>query len=321
MAGEDFSSGLLYRLLLASLDRQGILAKLEAGIPEPDAANNPHVNLSAKRVLLAQAFEDFGASPIVQAGFDIQKMPDNPLSFAMIRTTSVDCVMDRFFKLQKYFHSKHRLQLLRREKNMVEMQHVSTTTEKPRIYEDLLLGGLMAGILSQYGCTNLRLDFNDKNIIKDGHVNTPFVPDPDSSIFIICWDDIIRPDIGQIEVETTKMGAFIATAKRTYSARIERCIAEDPIRKWSVARMAKEFCLSSRSLQRRLTEEGTSYRDCILAARCRCAIYYMTEESENLTAVGFLAGFSDAAHFSREFKKNMGLLPSNFKSTLSISAR
>jgi AraC-like DNA-binding protein len=32
-----------------------------------------------------------------------------------------------------------------------------------------------------------------------------------------------------------------------------------------------------------------------------------------LTAIGFCAGFSDSAHFSRDFRASMGMTPSDYR--------
>ncbi len=317
MPGGDFSSGVLIRLVLASFKRQGILPELDATLTPHKDLSSPHVSLPIKRELLKKVFDMHGALPIIQAGFDIQRMPENPLSFAMLRSPTVLELVSRFFKLQKYFHSKHRLQLISQSKDAMVMRHISKTSKSPEIYEDILLGALMAGILSQYGCQNVSLCFAGETAIKDGHILDGFVPPVDCSSFSIVWQGLIRPANIRLKEEVQKIGEFTASNRGYYSAKISKAVAADPLEKWSLADMAVELSLSVRTLQRRLYKEGTTFGECILVSRCQCAAYYMTTQRENLTAVGFLAGFSDAAHFSREFKKNVGLLPSNYQSSLS----
>lgn len=317
MQSGDFSSGVLVRLILASFKRQGILTELDTTLTPPKDLKSPHIGLPIKRELLKSAFESRGPLPIIQAGFDIQRMPENPLSFAMLRSPTILELINRFFKLQKYFHSKHRLQLISQSERAIVMRHVSKTSVSPEIYEDILLGALMAGILSQYGCQNISLCFSGRTAIQDGCISGGFVPPDDCSNFSIVWQELIRPENIRLKEEIQKIGDFTASSRGHYSAKISKTLAADPLEKWSLADMAVELSLSVRTLQRRLSQEGTTFGECILVSRCQCAAYYMTTQQENLTAVGFLAGFSDAAHFSREFKKNVGLLPSNYRSSLS----
>lgn len=316
MADEEFSSGILMGLVVASLKAQGLWDDVAADIIDPAAVKAPHIQLSVKRRLLERVYARHGAAPIIRAGFDIQTMPENPLSFAMLRAVSVSALIDRFFKLEKYFHSKHRLVLTEQAEGRVVMTHMSTTASKPMIYEDLLLGGLMAGILSQYGCVDVRLDFSGIDAIGSERPLIDFQPPEDCSRFCIQWTDLQRTVNPRLRAENQRMADFAVTGQGTISAKVEKFVAQDPIEKCSLDQMAGHLRLSSRTLQRRLKDEGTTLGECILSSRCRCATYYMMEESESLTSVGFLAGFSDAAHFSREFRKKMGLSPSNFQSTL-----
>ena len=77
--------------------------------------------------------------------------------------------------------------------------------------------------------------------------------------------------------------------------------------------MASELFMSSRTLQRKLEDEGTSYNDVLNETRRELALRYIKEESLPLTEVSFLLGFSDSAAFSRAFKRWQGLSPSEYR--------
>ncbi|MEH6403803.1 MAG: helix-turn-helix transcriptional regulator [Sneathiella sp.] len=317
MKTEDYSSGILMQLIASSFERQDIWRQLPAHLNEFRRPKAPHVQLSLKRELLAEVFLNWGAAPIIQAGFDIRRMPDSPLSFTLLKAASVTELLERFFKLQRYFHSKHRVQLIKQEENTVSLWHMSKNEGKPERYEDLLIAGLVAGMLSQFGCSSVKLIIDNATVIMDEEVQKAFLPPKDCSRFVISWGETIIPDRFTSAEVLNGFRNFTATGSGRISGKIGEVVASDPVRKWSVKTVADRFGLSSRTLQRRLKEEGTTFGDCILAARCQCGAYFITQKIENLTAVGFLCGFSDAAHFSREFKRNMGILPSQFQESIS----
>lgn len=77
--------------------------------------------------------------------------------------------------------------------------------------------------------------------------------------------------------------------------------------------VAKELCMSNRTLQRRLDDEGTNYVDILNETRRVLALRYIKDDSLPLIEVSFLLGFSDSAAFSRAFKRWTGQTPSELK--------
>ncbi len=311
----DFSSGMLVQLILASFGRQGIL---EAVLPEEDVhlAGTPRVGLDFKRNLLRKAFDTFGYAPILQAGFDIRLQHDSPMGYTLLKASSVNDLLNRFFRFEKYFHSKHRLAIRSEEKNSVSLQHYSKTSICPEVYEDIVVAGLLAGILDRFGCQDLVLEMEGQSLITERRVIRDISLPEDCSCFKVLWSAVGPADIPLFDGQNRFLNSLTAAGMGPVSRKTGSLISSDPVRSWKVENVASEFGLSARTLQRRLTEEGTTFSKCIMAARCQCAVYYMAEEIDNLAAVGFLAGFSDAAHFSREFCKTMGILPSDFRISL-----
>lgn len=77
-----------------------------------------------------------------------------------------------------------------------------------------------------------------------------------------------------------------------------------------VARLADT---SVRSLQRKLHEEGLSYRKVLDRVRFDRAKALLIETSTAVTEIALLTGFNDPAHFSRSFKRWTGVPPSHFR--------
>ena len=74
-------------------------------------------------------------------------------------------------------------------------------------------------------------------------------------------------------------------------------------------RVAETLHMSSRTLLRKLTEEGTSFAEILNETRRDLAIDYIRDDSLSLVEVSFLLGFSDSSAFSRAFKRWTGTTP------------
>lgn len=73
--------------------------------------------------------------------------------------------------------------------------------------------------------------------------------------------------------------------------------------------IAARMGLSRATLYRRLKDEGTSFAKTLDALRFRMAEYYLSGEKASIGEVAYLIGFSDAAAFSRAYKRWTGMSP------------
>ena len=77
--------------------------------------------------------------------------------------------------------------------------------------------------------------------------------------------------------------------------------------------VARLLGLSSRSLQRKLRDEGTSFQGFANEVRTDLAASYLAEGKLAIAEVAFLVGFSEPSAFHRAFKKARGMTPSAFR--------
>lgn len=77
----------------------------------------------------------------------------------------------------------------------------------------------------------------------------------------------------------------------------------------TAATVARRLHVSERTLQRRLMEAGTSFRDVCDATRQGLAMGYLSDPRVSITATAFLLGFSDQASFTRAFRRWTGAPP------------
>ncbi len=78
-------------------------------------------------------------------------------------------------------------------------------------------------------------------------------------------------------------------------------------------RIAKNLSLSVRSLQRKLRQEGSTFRSLLDNTRMELSQKYIKDPDTRLEELAFLTGFSEYSSFSRAFKRWTGSSPSEYR--------
>lgn len=100
-------------------------------------------------------------------------------------------------------------------------------------------------------------------------------------------------------------------------SQVKRAIIDDlPSGNPSEEAIARRIFLSSRTLQRRLSDENTNFRTLLLEVRRNLAQKYLADKSMPLAEISYMLGFSDTSSFSRAFKKWTGDPPAVFRTNL-----
>ncbi len=79
--------------------------------------------------------------------------------------------------------------------------------------------------------------------------------------------------------------------------------------------IARALNMSTRSLQRRLTEEDSSYKALLDDTRRELACQYLKRPDVSIGEVTYLLGFSDQSNFSRAFKRWVGQAPGEYRAS------
>ena len=95
--------------------------------------------------------------------------------------------------------------------------------------------------------------------------------------------------------------------------RIVELLQQDPSRTWSLTDAAQSVGMSVRTLQRRLQEADLSFSRVTRLIRIQEASELLAKSDLPVTVIGFCAGFSDSAHFSRDFNLSTGMSPTAFR--------
>jgi AraC-like DNA-binding protein len=77
--------------------------------------------------------------------------------------------------------------------------------------------------------------------------------------------------------------------------------------------VARELRLSVRTLQRRIDEEGTTFRDLLLAVRQELVRKYFAQPGIQINEVAFQLGYEDTNSFYRAFRNWEGTTPSQWR--------
>lgn len=78
--------------------------------------------------------------------------------------------------------------------------------------------------------------------------------------------------------------------------------------------IASELHVSKRSLQRKLSQLGTSYKKVLEDTRSTLARQYVENSTMSITEISYLLGFSETSNFTRAFKRWIGKSPTDLRS-------
>lgn len=78
-------------------------------------------------------------------------------------------------------------------------------------------------------------------------------------------------------------------------------------------KVAKRMNMSERTLQHKLNDRRTSYRELLNETRKEFAIQYLSQQVHSISEVAYLLGFSEISSFSRAFRAWAGASPSEYR--------
>ncbi|MGI9277440.1 MAG: AraC family transcriptional regulator ligand-binding domain-containing protein [Endozoicomonas sp.] len=88
----------------------------------------------------------------------------------------------------------------------------------------------------------------------------------------------------------------------------------------SLENVADSLGVSARTVRRKLSDKGTSFRDLYNQDRKRKALDYMHNSTLDTESIATLLGFADTASFRKAFKRWMGMNPKEYQEKLNFRA-
>ncbi|WP_076866531.1 helix-turn-helix domain-containing protein [Bradyrhizobium mercantei] len=92
-------------------------------------------------------------------------------------------------------------------------------------------------------------------------------------------------------------------------------------RRPTLSSIASRSGLTPRTLQRKLSEAGLSYRDLLRNALQRRAVTLLCQKDRSIGEIASMLGYDDPAHFSRAFERWSGAAPSRWRRLLESRVR
>lgn len=291
----DFASAAMLRLIHRGLQMQGL---------RPSALAPPCgalVTLQAKRELAAALWHAHGPDVLVRIGLAARDGHE-PLLAALAPAHDPPDLLQRWQRLERFIHSRHRVRIDRAGADQLLLRHVSLAAgAAPSPAEDLLVFGLLVALLERCGTQGLRARLAGERHWRWSQGRwvkrrwpaqtgawelrwTPAPPQPPA-----------QPDAA-------------ADGERAY-----RVLAADPGRAWRVHTLAAALHTAPRSLQRALAAAGSGFSALLSEVRASHAGDLLARGELSTAEVGYVCGYADQAHFTREFKRHTALTPARFR--------
>ncbi|MBT3549700.1 MAG: helix-turn-helix transcriptional regulator [Rhodospirillaceae bacterium] len=317
----DEASALMTRFIIGELQSRDP-ALVPDGINTPDGIRSPRVGGDIKRQILEHAMAHSGPEIIVEIGQGIKNFADAPIIHVLKNSRSPHVLAEKWARLERYGHSKNRCRIIEDASDDFRFQRHATKGPVPTVAENLVICGFMIALLELGGCKGLRCRLGragepNLEVYSGGKVlaiTKPMLNQTDE--WSIQWQKF---DNSKFESDQDGLLDFPALLKDELNAvppvvrNANQLICEDLGRHWLVGDLASELGASARSLQRRFKRAGLSFSTLVRAARIQQAGKLLTGSELSATEIGYCCGFTDSAHFSRDFSAGTGMSPSAYR--------
>ncbi len=294
---EDFASSAMMRVIAQGLKRQGIAIP----VSPPDRA---HVPLHEKQDVLDAILRHHGETALLKLGQGVFELPDEPLLIALKLARDPIDLIERWQRLERFAHSRHRIELMESASDRMRLRHVSLNPHTiPSRAEDCLVYGLILALLQGMRVNGLAFRFvsdDDWNGDLDGELSPPSTAEIE-----ICWSAALPSLLPPKNSEKSIM------------LQARAALDGDPCRRWTVDSLASALSFSRRTLQRRLASEGSSFKNLLRTSRLAHASVLLASSRQSNAEIGYLSGFADQAHFTRQMKDYTAMTPRQFRETTS----
>ena len=293
----DFASAAMLRLIQHGLRRQGIV------IPALRRPRGAHVPLADKRALVNQLLRDHGAQVLLRIGEGLRDARDEPAMVALSLARDPLDLIERFQRLERFIHSRHRVLIEQSGGAGLVLRHVSLDPGlPPSAAEDLLVFGLLVALIDRLGTVGLqaRLVGDIRGRWREGRWMEQALP-KDMSNWELTWSAGVPRPVARPAADHDCVDAA------------HRLLAADRGRRWTLQTLARDMSTSARSLQRRLAAGQSSFSALLSEVRLAQSAKLLVNSRLPPAEIGYICGFCDQAHFTREFKRHAALTPGKYR--------
>lgn len=273
-----------------------------------------------KRLILQTLMDERG--PEVVMGLS-EHIPDNALSstliYLLLNSSSPIELMEKVNRYDRYFHPTRRVELLQNGTDFVLVENVADTGDEPAAAEELFLCGTLRLMLERIGCKGVEVEWMSacsqelSQVLVEMGMQEP--SHGQNTRWRYMWREYIHTGeiAGLDEFLSRYAEPFIMPKRMKVIDMVEKVMAIDLATKPSMEVVADMLGMSVRNFQRKLREEGTTYTRLFNELRIKVASRLLRQTNTSVTEVGFVSGFRDSAHFSREFKKVQQMSPKRYR--------
>ncbi len=281
-----------------------------------DTFRQAHIPAELKRDILKLVSQEAGLGFLLSIGQGVQEAQYDPIWRAALNSKKPQHLLEKWLRFEKFSHSSNRIRIQKNALNVVSFQRYAVNDGSPTTPENLLICGLIIALLEGIGCLGLRceMQFEGRSgfvIRENGQFKLPKNIDKlTTDSWQIEWNEF-SPRINDPVLEVIAL-----PIPQDQTARVlflVQLIMADVSHQWRVGELAQEAGQSKRSLQRKLGEAGLSFSSLIRIVRIHEACSLLAEGDASITSIAFCTGFSDSAHFSRDFRASMGMTPTDYR--------
>jgi AraC-like DNA-binding protein len=280
----------------------------ELGLVAPAAPGGATVGLEAKRALLQHAIGQGGLACLPLLGQGLHRFAHEPSHRALATARDARDLFERWARLERYIHSRHRVQLVSVGDGEARLRHLSLRPQSPpQPAEDLVVLGVLVAFLQACGHAGVQAWAGEARVYPAGDAAPG---GPGSAQWRIRWTDHAPPPLlgGTAPADLAPAEPWPDGVRGLFDRLVARLPAAP-----AMDELARELGRARRSLQRELQQQGTGYRPLLAEARYRAAGWWLMRPATPLAEVGFLCGYADQSHFTREFRRRGGMTPADYR--------
>jgi AraC-like DNA-binding protein len=184
---------------------------------------------------------------------------------------------------------------------VVELGRRGTTTKlKPKRIELTRPTEANDGLSVYFGCPVNYRATRDALVLRAADLELPFITHN---------DELLQMLVPQLENQLKDGRAKLGTLEQVRWV-LKRLLSGC---RPDVLMVAKELGMSERTLQRRITEEGTTFRQMLNETRQELVREYLRDDAVEIAEAAFLVGYEDANSFYRAFRSWEGKTPTEWR--------
>ncbi|MCK5919739.1 MAG: helix-turn-helix transcriptional regulator [Methylococcales bacterium] len=322
----DFSKASIVNLVVNQLKQTNPeLVPMDGGAM--DAVRQARVPAEHKRNILDLVWRKAGPAPLLSIGQGIRSIQYDPIWYSAIHSANPTTLFDKWRRYEVFAHSHNRLRIDQIGESCASFQRHTVTGGTPTAPENLLICGVVIALLEEIGCLGLRCEmpFEDGRLYLIRENGRFCIPNDLGMLMTASWtiewqsfSSRVKNTASATELPEIPLPRPCDSTLRASIESVVQLLMLDIARQWKVGELAREAGLSTRSLQRKLGDADLDFSHLVRLVRIHEACRLLRAGDAPITSIGFCTGFSDSAHFSRDFRASMNMTPSDYRS-LSLS--